>query len=557
MAPHRVTPRSVQTGEPVVHAADLLERMTDGFIALDRDWRIVYMNAAARERTGEAIPASAVGRSHWEQWPDTLGTEVERQYRAAMATQKPVHFEHHYSRPGVDFWHSIDVYPDAHGLSIFYRDITARKRADDLAQLLAAASTRFVSTLDQTAMLRVVSQLAVPMIGDWAAIYLVDEGSRVTAAYTVAVDERKRAILKQVMGQLPAVPVDETLPWNRAMRRHEPVLLVNPGEEFYSALGSPEARDFVQALDPISILAVPLMARERSIGGITFGRSRDTRAHDEFDVLAAQEIALPAGLALDTARLYEMQRQATHDAEDARRRAEEANLSKADFLRAMSHELRTPLNAIGGYVQLLRMGARGELAPAVARDLERIERNQHHLTRMINDVLHFARLDAGRVQFQFKATSVKVLLDQLEDFVSPQVDAEGRPITIRPPSSDVLVWADEDKARQILVNLVSNAMKHTPSSATIEVYVEQVDTRAGGGVRICVRDNGPGIPAEKLESIFEPFVQVGRTLNHPVEGLGLGLAIARDLARGMEGDLTVRSELGQGAAFTLELRRSS
>ena len=540
-----------------MHAADLLERMTDGFIALDRDWRIVYMNAAARERTGEAVPASAVGRLHWDQWPDTVGTEVERQYRAAMATQKPVHFEHHYNRPGVDFWHSIDVYPDDRGLSIFYRDITARKRADDLAQLLAAASTRFVSTLDQTAMLRVVSELAVPLIGDWASIYLVDEGARVTSAYTVAVDPGKRAILKQVMGQLPAVPVNETLPWNRAMRKHEPVLLVKPGEDFYSALGSPEARDFVQALDPLSILAVPLMARGRSIGGITFGRSRDTRAHDEFDVLAAQEIALPAGLALDMARLYEMQRQATHDAEDARRRAEEANLSKADFLRAMSHELRTPLNAIGGYVQLLRMGARGELSPAVARDLERIERNQNHLTRMINDVLHFARLDAGRVQFQFKAVSVVGLLDQLEDFVSPQVDAEGRAIIIKSPASDVQAWADEDKARQVLVNLVSNAMKHTPSTATIEVSVEQVDTRTGGGVRICVKDNGPGIPADKLESIFQPFVQIGRTLNHPVEGLGLGLAIARDLARNMEGDLTVRSELGQGSTFTLELRRSS
>jgi PAS domain S-box-containing protein len=556
MPAHRRTPRSVQTGEPVVQAADLLERMTDGFIALDRDWKIVYMNAAARV-AGEPAQSGAIGKSHWEQWPDTVGTEVERQYRAAMTTQKHVHFEHHYSKPGHDFWHSIDVYPDEHGLSIFFRDVTARKRADDLAQLLAAASTRFVSTLDQSAMLRVVSQLAVPLVGDWAAIYLVDEGQRVTDVCSVAMDEKKRAILKQVVAQLPAVPVDETLPWNRAMRRHEPALLVNPGPEFYSALGSAEARDFVAALEPISLLAVPLMARGRSIGGITFGRSKDTRAHDEFDVLAAQEIALPAGLALDMARLYEMQRKATHDAEDARRRAEEANLSKADFLRAMSHELRTPLNAIGGYVQLLRMGARGELAPEVARDLERIERNQHHLTRMINDVLHFARLDAGRVQFQFKGTSVVGLLNQLEDFVAPQTNAEGRTITIRPPASDVTVWADEDKARQILVNLVSNAMKHTPPSATIEVYVEQVDSRSGGGARICVRDNGPGIPGDKLDAIFQPFVQVGRTLNHPVEGLGLGLAIARDLARHMEGDLTVRSDVGQGACFILDLRRSS
>jgi PAS domain S-box-containing protein len=533
--------------------AELLERMTDAFIALDRDWRIVYLNTAART-VGEPLGSDVIGRSHWEQWPSTVGTELERQYRHAMETQKPVHFEHHYIVPGRDYWHSIHAYPDANGLSIFFRDVTEQKRTDDLARLLANASARFVSTLDQRAMLRVVAEMALPLVGDWACVYLVDDTFHVTHVDTAAVDTRELAILRQVVAQLPVAAVDRMLPWNRAMHRGRPVLLEQIEDGFYLALGTPELRDFVAALAPRSILCVPLMARDRTIGGITFGRSATSRPHDDQDVLAAQEVALPAGLALDTARLYEAQRQATHDAEDARKRAEDANLSKLDFLRAMSHEMRTPLNAIGGYVQLLRMGARGDLPSDVTRDLDRIERNYEHVTRLINDVLHFAKLDAGRVVFEPTRVSVAQMLDELEDFVAPQMRMQGRRLEIRPCSPNVFVWADADKSRQILVNLVGNALKHTPDDATIEVFCAGT-SEADARVRICVRDDGPGISADKQERIFEPFVQVGRSLNHPVEGLGLGLAIARDLARGMGGELSVESASGGPTTFTLELKQ--
>jgi signal transduction histidine kinase len=536
----------------VGQGAELLERMTDAFLALDREWRVVYMNGAARQ-VGEPPGPDVIGRSHWEQWPQSVGTEIERQYRLAMATQRPVHFEHHYRFPGRDYWHLIHAYPDANGLSIFFRDITVQKRTDDLARLLATASARFVSTLDQASMLRVVSEMALPLVGDWACVYLVDDTFRVTAVDIAGVDERQLAMLRQVVTQLPVAAVDPMLPWNRAMHTGRAVLLEQVEDGFYAALDRPELRDFVMALAPRSLLCVPLMARDRTIGGITFGRSATSRPHDDQDVLAALEVALPAGLALDTARLYEEQRQATHDAEDARKRAEDANLSKVDFLRAMSHEMRTPLNAIGGYVQLLRMGARGELTQEVKRDLERIERNYLHVTRLINDVLHFAKLDAGRVVFESKRVPVAMMMEELEDFFAPQMKAQGRELTVRACAPEVVVWADEDKARQILVNLIGNALKYTPEETSIEVFCDDASA-SDDWVRISVRDNGPGIPLEKQQSIFEPFVQIGRTLNHPVEGLGLGLAIARDLARGMGGELSVESEPGKVTTFTLALK---
>lgn len=542
----------IHMAAPVVsgHGADLLERMSDAFIALDRDWRVVYMNGAAVRLNNKPREAS-LGRSHWEEWPHTAGSEVERMYRLAMSTQRAVHFEHHYMVPGRDFWHSIHAYPDASGLSIFFRDITQQKRTDDLAKLLATASARFVSTLDQRSMLRVVAETTIPLLGDWSVVYLVDESLRVVAATTAATSAEQHALLRQAVAQLPAVAADTRLPWTRAMQSGEPALQAELDEAFYAALGTPERRDFIMALAPRSLLCVPLLARGQTIGGMTFGRAADSRRHDEQDVLAAREVALPAGLALDTTRKYEAQRQARDDAEVARQRAEAANLSKVDFLRAMSHELRTPLNAASGYVQLLRMGARGPLPPQAQHDLERIERNQARVAGMIEDVLHFAKLDAGRLTFHCQRMAISAVLVELDDYVAPLVQERQHVLTIQPCSPDVSAWADPGKVTQILVNLVSNALKHTPKDTTIDVRCEPAGA-ADSHIRLTVRDDGPGIAAEMQERVFEPFVQVGRSLNRPVEGLGLGLAIARDLARHMRGDLTVASE-GSGTTFTLSL----
>ena len=541
------------TGVGHGQAADLLERISDAFIALDREWRITYMNRAAMAM-GRPRSPTAIGRSHWEEWPETLGTELERQYRLAMASQQPVHFEQHYQLPGLDFWHSVHAYPDANGLSIFFRDITEQKRATELAMLLANASSRFVATLDQSAILRVVAEMALPLLGDWACVYLVDEAFNVIAVDSAAVSERRLSMLRQVVAQLPVSATDTRLPFNRSMQQRQPIVLAPLDDAFYQALGSPELRDFVAALGPDSLLCVPLVARNRTIGGITYGLSQGRRRHDDHDVMAAREVALPAGLALDTARVYESQRRASAAAEDARRRAEEANISKVEFLRAMSHEMRTPLNAIGGYLQLLQMGVHGELSPDQLRDIQRIERNQMHVTRLISDVLNFTRLEAGRLEFEFERVLIAPLLGNLGDYVAPLL-AGDHALHIRDCEPGIAVWADADKATQILVNLISNALKHTPKGTCVEVVCEQPAGAPASRVHISVRDNGPGIAADKLESIFQPFVQIGKSLRNPVEGLGLGLAIARDLARAMHGDLVVQSALGQGTTFTLALPR--
>ena len=260
--------------------------------------------------------------------------------------------------------------------------------------------------------------------------------------------------------------------------------------------------------------------------------------------------------------LAESQR-ARADAEMARTEAEAANRAKSEFLAVMSHELRTPLNAIGGYAELLDMGIRGPVTAMQHADLARIQTSQRHLLGLINEVLNYAKLETGTVRYDVTDVSVRNALLAAEELVAPQVRSRGISLTVGDCPFDVLVRADGEKVRQILVNLLSNAIKFTDAGGRIDLLCDGSATPSDTGddapptVAISVRDTGIGIPAEKVEMIFEPFVQVRSDLTRTAEGTGLGLAISRELASAMGGTLTVESEPGAGSTFTLRLPSSS
>ncbi len=273
---------------------------------------------------------------------------------------------------------------------------------------------------------------------------------------------------------------------------------------------------------------------------------------------------------LDAERLARAQaEQARAEAEAERARAEAANRVKGEFLANMSHELRTPLNAIGGYAQLLDMELHGPVTGEQREALGRVTRAQQHLLGLVNDVLNYAKLESGRVEYDLRPVDLREVVRDVAPLVEPQARAKGLELDVRPPATPVVVWADREKLGQVLVNLLSNAVKFTDTrdprtGAPGRVTVSVTSRGEGRAARpdlgfLRVADTGVGIPRDEQARIFEPFVQVraaGRSAYaRDAQGTGLGLAISRDLARGMGGDLRVRSAPGAGSTFTVELRR--
>jgi signal transduction histidine kinase len=291
-----------------------------------------------------------------------------------------------------------------------------------------------------------------------------------------------------------------------------------------------------------SLLTVPLVARNRLLGAITFVGAERGVSYGLEDFQLAEDVAARAALALDNAQVYDL-------ALVLQRTAESANRAKTAFLSAMSHELRTPLNAIGGYIDLLDMGLRGPVTDMQHADFARVRTNQRHLALLISEILSFARVGGGHVTYALADINACETAEHAIGLVAPLFGQKGIVFDGVAGDRAVTAHADRERVTQILVNLLSNAIKFTSRGGHIGVECAV----AGQSVTIAVRDTGIGIPAEKHEAIFEPFIQLKESLTDREGGVGLGLAISRDLARAMQGDLTVESAEGSGSRFTLSL----
>jgi PAS domain S-box-containing protein len=254
---------------------------------------------------------------------------------------------------------------------------------------------------------------------------------------------------------------------------------------------------------------------------------------------------------------------AVEEAETARREAEDASLAKSQFLATMSHEIRTPINAVMGYADLLDLGVAGSLNAEQRQHLARIRASNRHLLGVIDEILDFARLEAGRVTIGSNVGWLREPIEAACEIVHEQARSKGLDLSIELSdfAAEVPYQGDESRVRQILLALLSNAIKFTPSGGRIAISAGTAEQpppdadveAAGPWVYIRIEDNGPGIPPDRHQEVFEPFEQVDMTLTRRYGGTGLGLTIARRLANLMAGDLTLRSQPGVGSAFSLWL----
>ncbi len=437
----------------------------------------------------------------------------------------------------------------------------ARKRAE----FLAAASLKFGATLDQELTYAAIAEVALPGPGAWCIVDVVETTGGLRRLAVVHPDSEKRDTARGLVGRW--TPADNDPIGVPAVRRErKSVIVVDRAEAAVGAAAQdPETLRVLRWLGPGSLLVVPMVAHGELLGAITFVSRPDAPEPSDADIALAEALAARCAQALESAQLYAAARAswaeaeaARAEAELARAAAESANASKAQFLSSMSHELRTPLNAIGGYAQLIEMGVHGPVTPEQTTDLVSIQRSQAHLLGLVDAVLNYAQLGAGRVVYATESIQLVEAVHSVEELVAPQLRSKGINCNFERCARPLMVSADAAKVRQIVLNLIGNALKFTPSGGRISVACDDAQTSPNAAndrrmFTVSVTDTGIGIPAEKLDTIFDSFVQIGRRLTSTDGGVGLGLAISRDLARGMGGDITVESTLGAGSTFTLAL----
>jgi signal transduction histidine kinase len=408
--------------------------------------------------------------------------------------------------------------------------------AERRLELLAEASVRLTSSLDCEAALGSMAELVVPDFADWCAVHLHDDHGTSRLVTVVHADgeraERRRLLeARRRNGGIALTGFEPVV--QQGLHHHvEPIT----DDLLRSVAGDEEQLEVLRSFQLSSQLTVAIGADHARTGTITLGSAESGRVFGEADIRLAVELGRRAGQAVENSRLY----QNTHFASEA----------KSNFLAVMSHELRTPLNAIIGYSDLLLLGVPNQIPDAARRQIERVRSASDSLLHLVEEVLSFSRIEAGKEEIRISPLDLSALLADAVAMIEPLAAEKQLQVQLRLPDQPLKLVSDERKISQIVTNLLSNAVKFTERG---ELSVEAMATDAE--IRVSFRDTGIGIPQEHLEQIFDPFWQVEQSSTRRFGGTGLGLGVARKLARLLEGRLEVESEEGKGSVFTLTLPR--
>jgi signal transduction histidine kinase/CHASE3 domain sensor protein len=409
--------------------------------------------------------------------------------------------------------------------------MTRQKREQQGAELLVEASRVLASNLDYEKTLDTVARLAVGELADWCSVALVQSGGGIRQSVVSHVDEEKIKWAKELNKRYPP---DYAAPTGvgHVIRTGQPELYPDISDEMLvAAAKDKEHLAIMRELQIKSALIVPMIARGRTLGALTLISTKKGRHYGDADLTLAMEIATRAAIAIDNAQLY--------------RSTLAASEAKSTFLATMSHELRTPLNAIIGYQSLLKEGIDGSLNESQLAQLSRIRAGADHLLTLIDEILTYSRVEVGKEVVRLDEAELRPIVEDAVTMVRPQADAKG--LIVRVDVPDARLITDAGKLRQILLNILSNAIKFTESG---EITLR---ARLNGEAKFSVSDTGIGIASENLQRVFEPFWQVEQSSTRRAGGTGLGLTVSRSLARLLGGEVSVESKLGDGSVFTLTL----
>ena len=505
------------------------------------DGYIDYFNRRWYEYTG-AVPEETEGWG-WQVvlHPDELQTCLEH-WTHSVESGEPYQIEYRLRRDsdGDYRWHLGRAVPlhDEDGTVIKWfgtcTDIDDQKRSEESLRFLAEVSAALASSLDYETTLKLMARLSVPRIADYCVVDIVDEQKQMERLAIAHVDPKRVELLHELTSRYPpdaACPG----PLKEVLQSGQPVLVSEIHESLLMSLVRDEEHlRIARELKPRSYMVVPLVARGRTLGAITFVSAESGHRYDEDDLALAVDLSRRAAQAVDNAQLY--------------RESQEASRLKDDFLATVSHELRTPLNAILGWARMLRTNRFD--AQTASQALETIERNARSQAQLVEDLLDVSRIITGKLRLDIRPVEPVAIINSAIDAVRPAADAKNvRLETVLDPWVGI-VSGDPDRLQQVLWNLLSNAIKFTPKDGSVQVRLERVNSH----IEIIVSDTGQGIQAEFLPFVFDRFRQADSTLTRTHGGLGLGLSIVRHLVE-MHGG-TVRAEsAGEnlGATFKVKL----
>jgi signal transduction histidine kinase len=520
---------------------DIIERNADAIMVVDHDGVVRFVNAEATHLFGkprEALLGSSFG------FPVVAGATTELDL-AHNGTVRVVEM-----RVVESSWEGESA------CIASLRDITERKEAEQVERyliraqgardaaeraarrfrFLAEASDTLSATLDYDTTMSELVQLCVLEVADWAVIYCMDRHNHLRRFGVAHRDPAKRAAVEEFRASplilQPSNPIEE------AMRTGRPIVRKQIADHEIDALTPDgQSRRLIRELGLASLMMVPISARGRSLGAIALCSASDQRLFEDQDLALAENLATRAGLAIDNARLYEQ--------------AREANRMKTELLAVISHDLRTPLNSIIGYAELLDMGIPEALPDSCHERVERIRLSAGHLLYLIDELMAFARIEGGHEDLNRSPIDVRRITQEAGMLMEPLALQKQLKLRVDVPAEEIIISSDGDKLKQVLVNLIGNAVKYTEQG---EVSVCARATPAGVVVR--VTDTGVGISADHLPHIFEPFWQVDRSQRAVGGGTGLGLSVVKQLANLLGGRIEVTSTVGAGSTFSLTLPRS-
>ncbi|MDG3008026.1 PAS domain S-box protein [Paludisphaera mucosa] len=421
-----------------------------------------------------------------------------------------------------------------HGFGKVFRDMTARKRAEESVRFLADASASLAELVDYESTLQRIANIAVGGFADWCAVDVLDDDggrrrlavtrSEPTTTTSARVADAAGREAEEITGVIPHV-----------LRTGEPEVVFDLADLKPDA--APQGWDRIlrlRAAGVRSYLCVPVVSRGRVVGGITFLSASDRRRFGREELRVAQDLAERVAVAIENARLY--------------RDLQEADRRKDEFLATLAHELRNPLSPVRNGVQILRLG--GPDGAARERTLAMMDRQIAHLVRLVDDLMDVSRVTSGKVVLRREPVDLRSVVESAVETSRQMIDAGGHGLEVRLAATPLTLDADRTRLVQVVANLLNNAAKYTPHGGRIELSAG----RDGDWAVVRVADTGIGVPADMLPRIFDMFTQVGTSLDRAQGGLGIGLTLVRRLVE-MHGGTVAAESAGpdRGAVFTVRL----